>query len=56
MMKKNCAETEKLPNNDDADKTFLTKNSTRKLYGKQVPSESLMMTHVSEGSKEIFKM
>ena len=48
--------TENLHNNDDTDKTFSTKNSTRKIYGKKVPPESLMTTHVFEGSKEIFKM
>ena len=50
------AGTETLHNNEDVDKMFSTNKTTRKIYDKKVPPESLMITHVFEWSKKIFKM
>ena len=50
-MMKEYAGTEKLHKNDDAD----TKNSNRKLYGKKVPPESLMITHCSKEVRRYLK-
>ena len=56
IMMKKYAGTETLHNNEDMDKMFSTKKTTRKIYDKKVSPESLMITHVFEWSKNIFKM